>query len=280
MVLAPCVARALFGEVSLKAFGVTCLLTSAPKSVWRAAAETGFKGIAVRFLKKMLVARDVWNQLPPKERPGTTLAMVSMLVKHVNPTISNEELKEILLMRAGLGAGAQRSLLLQGENFDHVAETLSKNDHDVLKAHQKDETGTKGLKVSSLRYLKENKFLDDESFDFHCRRLGVAKERIGKPQTTKQIWKGEWTFQEKFLKKHIPSNCGASISQVSGAAGELWTARYPNALGQKSLSRSFGGKTGRSNETAASIVFRWLWMTHTECTQEECPYPLDELLKV
>ena len=275
--LPPHVVRGCF-ESSLGLLGVMCVQSGSSMSLRKAAARVGFAGVIDEYLSKMLARLGVCNEIPAKDRPRTVLAKVEALVKHCLPDLTNQELSSIILERAGLRKSGLSSLLIQGENAELTAPALEGSDAMEISKFKKAQVAVASTKASSLRWLKEKQFLAEDEYLSFMSRLGLrCPSKAGSEKAGRTVSaKGDWTWQEKALKKCIPE--GSTITQVLNAHGTMWTGRYPKAGPgqQKTFSRSYG-PNARSCDQAAHLVFQWLWKTHEANGGQACPHSFPEV---
>jgi len=277
-VVPPSVAKELFVHPEDVKVGVFLMECGERLGLYKAAAKEGFKALNENYLLKALQLFGKWHELPPGQRPKTTLAKCETLLRAVNPDISDQEVAECLRARVGLQAKKLGvAPLLAGENLELMAGVLDADDVEAAKETREKATSDTVGKAMAVGYIRQRTLMPE----YACVELlaaAGAKPQQAKPAAAaaaEPAKKGLWSWEEKYLKARLPGVVGATIMQVPQR--NCWTARYPGAV---PASRTRTYSKGLSCDLAAKHCFQWLWVQHEGATGEKCPYELqDELEK-
>lgn len=278
--LTPGVCRALGpGAGTMQEGGILVVQTSPPTTLYVAAAKHAFISLTDAHLNKLIAKEGLLEGIAAADRPRGVVRKVDMLVRHFLPGLSDQEVCDILMLRAGISKEQHdESILLVGDNLDHSEGFVENKDLREARDFKKDTHAPKvGQKATMLQYLKDRKMISEDDFAFYLGGATGPKPPNPKASTEsdgpKLAVKSAWSWSEVELKRHIPKAKGCTIQEVVRVDGtNSWSGRYPGAKPHVSRSRNY--HDAKSSQAAAKHVFTWLWKQHETITGEPMPYDI------
>ena len=228
------------------------------------AARSAFAGMTVRYLTKLF--HDFGLGRPPK----TEKALLEGLVRHSLPAATEDEIKQILLLRAQKHHAAA---LAQGElsvfagqaSLGILEEALDQDELEALQQAKQNYAAAKAHFKGKGSYAEKSH--GEDGIASGGVAGGAASSSGGGKKPAGPVPEGLAADPEEY-RRYMPP---LSKLYIETHWHYRWVAHYPADEGPLSHSATFGGRSGRTVRDAFLQVARWAWLRHAERTGGEIP---------
>jgi hypothetical protein len=240
-----------------------------PKPLVAFASLYAFRGLTTLYLSKLFDRLMIPS--PKKAKPSTERALCEAIIRFVNPSFSDERIKEICEKHRFTPETGEISTLLADENNqEFVEEIFDEADEQEINSKIDD-------LVSKI-----------QAHERACNHSGGAASSSGGPSSSapgapgadeasssndppKKRLKPTSPFVSKYDHVHVkallPTVEGCSASCEAAWDGR-WRCTYPGSF--PGVSKSFG--TSFTEQEALYHVLSWAWRRHEEAGGEPCPF--------
>lgn len=242
----PAVARSMLGN-RRQHNGIHMITTkqSGGAPLLQFSARTGLRGLTVALLKRLYTYLEV----PHKgAMPSTEYTLAFALIKHILPSLDNEQVKSIVALRGAVRKPAVEATICEGDiedvaqDFGSDEEAVVKKDLKVIAAGKKSPGGAGGVATRS------------------------ARKEPAKPVQKQLTIEG--VLSAEAAKEYLPDVPGCRIWKDT-KLHMRWSVAYPKQDPPRSASKAIGVLGDRQ---AMEYCLRWAWAEHTAATGQPCPW--------
>ena len=251
------------------------------ETLLRAMARRAFVGTTVPFMQRLIRHLEVMVE---GRRPTTEMDVLRVLIKHVLPDISEDDMNAILALRRQKKASQFVSVLetASGELLDEAADQDLRQsiDEEVTKSAAKrrgatnaSTSGAPGASTASASSSSAPAVAPAAPTEPPVPEVAVPPA-VGEPNRERAVWDGVRRpiegeeFQAEAVRRYLPP--GATISIYCSRA---WKVKYPEKL-RAPFSKTATWSAREGHKQCLIQCLRWAWDAHTERTGEECEWDL------
>lgn len=249
-------------SVAKSSLGMEVACLGKPQPLLTAAAESGFKGMTVVYLRKLLKHLQVEQA---GRKPATEVQLVEALTRHVLPSSSEGDLDTYLQRRDAAEEGEEldgqiAQVLLEHDVMQDMADELDDGEAATLMAEQAELNKKRVQKLDIKRH--------EMSSLLAGRAKGVTDDApVAKMPVVLVPGRG---LTQKEAKPYAPPNCYLIKDTVRHLR---WQVRAPWL--QPSHSKTFSASDAGTDCSALLYCLQQAWRRHTALTGEACPWDLD-----
>ena len=189
-------------------------------------------------------------------RPKTVNGWLKLILAHLSPLKSPEDIQEIIKLRSKAPPHVYESVLLQGRNADFVSEGLDEGDAKTAQADIS-KSASKGSQSKS-----------DGNEAVPIDGAASSSSSGSKPRKKVSITGG---CTPAWAKTMVPPPKGCWIKE-NPVRHFRWQAGYPRAKLPRSTSSTYGNGEVINRDQACIACLYQIWEIHFEETKQTCPY--------